>query len=78
MRTASSLEWHSKYSITKCKQTAYFPCDRVSLGKVLPQRLFVDCMGKLFVPIQQVGESQTNKVAVSLSKPDYSKKTKKN
>ena len=68
---ASSLEWQSKYSITELhtsKQTAYFPTDRASLEKVLPKKLFIDCMG-IFVPIQQVGVSQTNKVAVSGKKP---------
>ena len=58
---ASSLEWQSKYSITELntsKHTAYFPIDQVSLEKVLPKKLFIDCMG-IFVPIQQVGVSQT-------------------
>ena len=64
---ASSWEWESKYSITELitsKHTAYFPTDRVTLEKVLPKKLFIDCMGK-FVPIQQVGVSQTSKVADS-------------
>ncbi len=68
---ASSLEWQPKYSITELnasKHTAYFPTDRVSLEKVLPKKLFIDCMGK-FEPIQQEGVSQTSKVAVSGRKP---------
>ncbi len=49
---ASSLEWQSKYSITELhtsKQTAYFPTDRASLEKVLPKKLFIDCMGTFTV-----------------------------
>ena len=64
---SSSLEWESKYSITEMKTSkhmAYFPIDRVSLEKVLPKKLFIDCMGK-FVPIQQEEISQTSKVADS-------------
>ena len=63
----SSFEWESKYSITEMKTSkhmAYFPIDRVSLEKVLPKKLFIDCMGK-FVPIQQEEISQTSKVADS-------------
>ncbi len=68
---ASSLEWQPKYSITELnasKHTAYFPTDRETLEKVLPKKLFIDCMG-ILEPIQQEGVSQTSKVAVSVRKP---------
>jgi len=61
---SSSLEWQPKYSITELnasKHTAYFPTDRETLEKVLPKKLFIDCMGK-FEPIQQEGVNQTSKV----------------
>jgi hypothetical protein len=61
------LEWQPKYSITELnasKNTAYFPTDRETLEKVLPKKLFIDCMGTL-VQIQQEEVSQTSKVVVS-------------
>ena len=64
---SSSLEWQPKYSITELntsKHTAYFPTDRETLEKVLPKKLFIDCMGTL-VQIQQEEVSQTSKVVVS-------------